>query len=200
MRSVGRRRLVSRAAAALAVSGVALALALAGAGVLTEWAAAGEDGQTPAPQPADTGGPTLPEAGVVHFGETLGGVGLAMSRADVRTVWGSRFGTCRDCENETWYFTYEEFSPEGAGVEFGPDGVQAVFTLWQPDGWRSAGGLRLGTPRDEIPQAYLELERVECAGYEAYVHGRFFARTALYVHEDSLWAYAVLDVAEPVCR
>ena len=136
----------------------------------------------------------------MHFGETLGGVGLGMSRSDVLATWGSSFGVCRDCESDTWYFTYAEFSPEGAGVEFGPDGVRAVFTLWEPEGWRSSGGLALGTPRDEIPQAYLELERIECPGYEAYVHGRSSARTALYLHEDRVWAYAVIDLDEPVCR
>jgi hypothetical protein len=136
----------------------------------------------------------------VRFGEALGGVQLGMSRDEVVATWGSSRGTCRNCEHETWYFTYEDFAPEGAGVEFGDEGVQALFTLWQPDGWHSAGGLRLGTPRDEIPTVYLELTRVECAGYEAYVHERSAAKTALYLHDARLWAYAVLRGDQPVCR
>lgn len=184
----------------------ALGLAVAGAVTLADSASAGEGaadtdtsiaGQQPAGPP---GAGTLPRAGVVHFGESLGGVSLRMSREDVVATWGRQFGVCRSCASETWYFTYREFNPEGAGVEFDAGGATALFTLWQPEGWRSAGGLVLGTALDDIPSAYLELPRIDCGGYEAFVHERSSAKTALYVHDDRLWAYGVMISTEPVCR
>ncbi len=125
---------------------------------------------------------------------------IGMSPAQVESVWGATYGLCRDCSNETRYYTYEPFAPEGGGVEFVDDRVAAAFTLWQPRGWRSAGGLKLGTPRDEIPAVYLDVAPVECAGYEAFVHVRRDARTVLYLYDDVLWAYGLMSRAHPVCR
>ena len=99
------------------------------------------------------------------------------------------------------------FGEELGGVSIGTsraqlvdERVKALYTLWQPLGWRSGGGLRLGTPRDEIPDVYLELSRVECAGYDAYVHERGETKTVLYMHEDTLWAFGLIALAHPVCR
>lgn len=187
MTSHGRRRWVQRAAAVLATA-AAIGLATAGAVALADRAAAGG------------GGASLPREGVVHFGESLGGLSLGSSQEDVRAAWGTSFGVCRSCPGETWYFTYREFSPKGVGVEFGAGRVTALFTLWQPEGWRSAGGLKLGTAFGDIPSAYLELPRIDCGGYEAYVHERSTGKTALYIHDELLWAYGVMAPTEPVCR
>lgn len=144
--------------------------------------------------------PELPVAGVVQFGEDFAGVRVGMTRAGVDSVWGTTFGQCRGCARETRYYTYEPFTPEGAGIEFDDDRVAAVFTLWQPLGWRSAGGLVLGSAREEMPAAYLELVRVECVGYEALVYSRRSAKTVLYVYEDVLWGFALMSESRPVCR
>ena len=147
-----------------------------------------------------TTGAALPVHGVLRFGEELGGVRLGASRAEVLASWGPVFGTCRDCEEETWYFTYEEFMPEGAGVEFSAGQAQALFTLWSPAGWRSAAGLELGMSRHEVPADYLALTRVECSGYEAYVHDRGETTTVIYMYDDILWAFALMRRGERVCR
>jgi len=144
--------------------------------------------------------PGLPTEGLIHFGEQLAGVTLGMSAAEVDTAWGTDYGTCRDCANATRYYTYAPFTSPGAGVEFVAGRVEAAFTLWQPAGWRSKGGLELGTPREKIPDAYLELEVVDCGSYEAFVDVRGDTATALYLHENELWAYGLMTRTHPVCR
>lgn len=144
--------------------------------------------------------PGLPAEGRIHFGEELAGVELGMSVAEVDAAWGTDYGSCRDCSNPTRYYTYAPFTSVGAGVEFVAGRVEAAFTLWQPAGWRSKGGLALGTPREEIPDAYLELEVVDCGGYEALLHVRDDTKTALYMYEDALWAYGLMTTTHPVCR
>jgi hypothetical protein len=144
--------------------------------------------------------PGLPIEGRIHFGEEFAGVKVGMPAAEVDAAWGTDYGSCRDCSNPTRYYTYAPFTSVGAGVEFVAGRVEAAFTLWQPAGWRSKGGLTLGTPREEIPDAYLELEVVDCGGYEVFVHVRDDTKTALYMYEDALWAYGLMTTTRPVCR
>ena len=47
-----------------------------------------------------------PRAGIVVPGKSLGGLSLGATTAQVRSAWGSRFGVCRDCRVQTWYFNY----------------------------------------------------------------------------------------------
>ena len=189
MTEVDRRTLLRAAAGLALLTALALALVLAGG------ASSGA-----APQEPDEPGGELLRAGTVRFGETLGGLAIGMSASDVRARWGDGYGVCRSCANETWYFNYEAFRPEGAGVELVDGRVVALFTLWKPAGWSSAGGLMLGTPREEIPSAYLELTQIDCSGYVALVHERADTKTVLYLHDDELWAYALAARDGRVCR
>ena len=191
-----------RAAVLAAASACFAALALVAFAV--DRARAGESTGAPAEPPAGqadtTGNAGLPTEGRLRFGEDLGGVRLGASRDEVVAAWGAQFGRCRNCDRATWYFTYEEFAPEGVGVEFTDGRVRALFTLWKPVGWRSAGGLELGASRGDIPADYLELRRIECSGYEAYVHQRDDSMTVIYLHDDLLWAFALMGPDQPVCR
>jgi hypothetical protein len=56
--------------------------------------------------------------GVLVPGETLGGVRIGMTKAEVGANWGDRRGVCRECRRTTWYFNYRPFQPQGAGVVF----------------------------------------------------------------------------------
>ena len=82
----------------------------------------------------------LPVQGVVVPGTSLGGVHLGATRAAVRAAWGTTYGRCRGCRDETWYFTYRKFTAQGAGVSFRSGRVVALFTLWAPPGWRTSRG------------------------------------------------------------
>ena len=53
-----------------------------------------------------------------------------MSKAELKAIWGTSFGRCRDCLRETWYFNYRPFTPQGAGVTFKRGRVVQVF---EPD-------------------------------------------------------------------
>src|SRR5437762_2230906 len=92
-----------------------------------------------------------PLHGVLVSGASLGGLRLGESPAAVRSRWGSFYGVCTGCRVQTWYFTYHKLAPQGAAVEFRRGVVDAIFTLWQPAGWRSATGLVLGAPIPTLP-------------------------------------------------
>lgn len=133
-----------------------------------------------------------------HFapGTHLGGVKIGMTKADVTTQWGSRHGVCRECARTTWYFNYRPFEPQGVGVVFERDRVAHVFTVWRPNGWRTARGLTLGAPASEISKTYGPLDRRECgrgmpSPYYALVRPGLRAQTAFYVFRDRLWGFGL---------
>lgn len=121
-----------------------------------------------------------------------------MTRAQVREAWGERHGVCRGCRHTTWYFNQEPFEPEGAGVVFERGRVAHVFTLWQPDGWRTEEGLALGAPAAEIARTYGPLDRRSCLGYYALLDEGGEAQTAYYVFDNELWGFGLtLPEASP---
>jgi hypothetical protein len=138
----------------------------------------------------------LPHQGVLVPGQALGGVRLGDTAAQVRTHLGSGYGVCRGCPRTTWYFTYKQFEQPGLGVEFRGSRVDAVFTIWSPPGWRTAGGLALGAPAKSVPP----LETVKCTGYTAYVARAPDAVTAYYVANRKLWGFGLLSPRAAICR
>jgi hypothetical protein len=134
---------------------------------------------------------TAPERGLFVPGESLGGVRIGMTKAAVVDAWGNRHGVCRSCPHETWYFNYKPFLPEGVGVVFERGRVTHVFTVWQPEGWRTSEGLRIGEPAAEIARTYGPLDRRRCVGYEALVQPGLRAQTAYYVFENEVWGFGL---------
>ena len=108
-----------------------------------------------------------PGAGVLVPGRSLGGIELGATKAQVERQ-GRAYGICRGAR-ETWYFNYYAFQPRGAGVEWRNDTAAAVFTIYQPLGWRTRKGLELGDPARRVTALYGPLEVVGCRGYSAYV-------------------------------
>ncbi len=140
-----------------------------------------------------------PRVGVLVPGERLGGLRIGMTKQDVRRVWGASFGRCRGCKNETWYFNYRPFYPEGAGVAFEGKRVVHVFTLWQPKGWRTAGGLALGAAEAEVTRLHPAAVRQACGRYSALVlYGRR-AQSAFYVYQGELWGFGLLRPGATPC-
>ena len=129
-----------------------------------------------------------PGAGVLVPGRSLGGIELGTTRAAVERSWGRAYGVCTGCDHETWYFNYYAFQPRGAGVEFRGGRVAAVFTVYQPAGWRTNRGLRLGDSETRITSLYGALVRRQCGGYSVLVLPGRDATTAFYVLDDRLWA------------
>jgi hypothetical protein len=140
-----------------------------------------------------------PHEGLFVPGRSLGGVALGMSKAEVKRAWGTRFGRCRDCSSETWYFTYRRFEPQGAGVVFRRGRVTRVFTLWQPAGWRTAAGVRLGVDESAVTNAYGTLARRHCIRYSALVLRGRRAESAFYVFSGELWGFGLTRPGTSPC-
>src|SRR5580765_4735042 len=106
-----------------------------------------------------------PPRGLVVAGESLGGVRLGMTKAQVLRIWGADHGICRNCRAATWYFTYEKFKPQGAAAEFRNGRVSALWTLWQPAGWHTDDGLKIGDAQDRVTVLYGITVPTTCPGY-----------------------------------
>jgi hypothetical protein len=147
-----------------------------------------------------TGAP--PRAGLVVPGKRFGGLELGATRPQVRAAWGSRFGSCRDCDSPTWYFNYRRFYPQGAGVSFRGGRAVAFFTLWAPPGWRTDRGLRIGHDGTRLFILYRLLVRVPCgtSPYFVYTMRTGHALTAFYVRDQKLWGFALSRPDVSPCR
>jgi hypothetical protein len=142
----------------------------------------------------------LPQPGVLVPGKSLGGIRLGATPAQVERAWGRLHGTCRGCSRRTWYFTYARFDRHGAAVEFRKGRVAALWTLWQPSGWRTSSGLALGTPASQITTVYGTLTDVRCGEYHAFTQVRRRAVTAFYVVGETLWGFGLMRRQVPACR
>lgn len=141
-----------------------------------------------------------PGAGVLVPGRSLGGLELGAGKAQVEARWGRAYGVCRSCEHETWYFNLYAFQPRGAGVEYRANRVAAIFTLYQPLGWHTRKGLKLGDPQARVTELYGSLLRRRCAGYDVLVLPGRRATTAFYVLDDRLWAFGLSRPGLGLCR
>jgi hypothetical protein len=143
----------------------------------------------------------LPKQGELVVGRTLGGVRLGMTPAQVRSVWGNRFGICRNCSDRTWYFTYRPFQPQGAAVSFRNGRVNAIWTLWSPEGWRTRNGaLRLGTGESRVTAVLGSLFTTPCGSYSALIRTRGDVSTVYYVFGGKLWGFGLMRAAATPCR
>lgn len=143
--------------------------------------------------------PGLPKAGVLVPGKSLAGLVIGMSKAQVRARWGADFGRCRSCWRETWYFTYRPFQPQGAAVELEHGRVVRLYTLWQPPGWRTSGGLALGAWESALGGSVGDLPRQSCGGYTvALLKGRR-VWTAYYLYAGKLWGFGLTRAGIPPC-
>ena len=133
----------------------------------------------------------LPSHGVLAPGKSLGGIQLGMTGAQVRAEWGTGFGRCRGCAQETWYFNYRRFTPQGAAVRFAKGRVDAVWTLWQPPGWRAADGLRLGASAGQVTARYGALVTITCGSYRALIRTKRHVTTVYYLFGELLWGFGL---------
>lgn len=136
-------------------------------------------------------GAAPPERAVLLPGESLGGLRLGMTKADVVRAWGTRHGVCRGCPRTTWYFNYRPFDPRGAGVVFARGRVVHVFTLWRPDGWRTLDGLVLGAEASRIRATHPVVAERACAGYRALLSRTGRAQSVYYVFRGKLWGFGL---------
>ncbi len=147
--------------------------------------------------PASAG---LPRAGTLVPGRSLGGIRLGETSHAVRATLGHRFGVCTDCARKTWYFTYKRWEAQGLAVEFVHGRVVAVYTLWQPKGWRATNGLRLGATPLQVHDRAGRLRTIACDRYDALVADRPSSRTAYFIYQGSLWGFGLFLANWSPCR
>jgi hypothetical protein len=114
-----------------------------------------------------------------------------MSRKQITALWGTTHGRCRSCSRPTWYFNEKPFVPQGVGATFERGRAVALFTVWQPEGWRTPAGLTLGDASARVTEIYGPLARRGCAGYDALVRPGRRVQTAFYIDGDALWGFGL---------
>lgn len=143
----------------------------------------------------------LPQPGALVPGRSLAGVRIGESSVGVQAALGHRYGVCQGCTVTTWYFNYRPFDEHGLAVELMHGKVYAVYTLWQPPGWRAQGGLQLGAVQAQVTQLAGTLIPVQCTGgYEALVADSRTVRTAYYIVDGKLWGFGLMRALESPCR
>jgi len=140
-----------------------------------------------------------PTGGTFTPGQSLAGVELGMTRAQVLETWGQRHGECRDCRQPTWYFNESPFQPEGMGVVFSSGRVVHAFTVWKPVGWSTPEGLELGQQAGEIGATYGELAEEDCLDYVALVQEDPTATSAFYVYDEQVWGFGLMAPGRSPC-
>lgn len=147
-----------------------------------------------------TAAAALPQPGLLVPGRSLAGVRLGETAAGVRAALGHGYGVCRGCAITTWYFNVRPFDQRGLGVELTRGRVSAVYTVWQPKGWRAPRGLQLGAVEAQLTDLAGALNVITCNGYEAFVREANATQTAYYIVDGKLWGFGLLHARTSPCR
>jgi hypothetical protein len=142
----------------------------------------------------------LPRSGALVPGRSLGGVRLGESPHAVVDALGPFYGSCRDCRDRTWYFTYRPFDRHGLAVEFEHGRVSGVYTLWSPAGWHAPHGVRFGATPLAVHEAVGTLRTIGCHDYDALARDTAHARTVYYVYTGRLWGFGLFRPGAVPCR
>jgi hypothetical protein len=142
----------------------------------------------------------LPQAGTLVPGRSRGAVRLGETAARVRAALGSTYGVCRGCSVTTWYFTYRPFDRHGLAVELVGGRVSGVYTIWEPNRWRTTRGLQLGASEAELQTLAGPLVPIVCSGYDARIRDEADVRTVYYVLRGRLWGFGLLPAHANPCR
>jgi hypothetical protein len=141
----------------------------------------------------------LPARGVLIGGVSLADVQLGDSPRAVELAWGTNHMSCGGCRLRTWLFVYPN-RPAGAAVTFDRGGhAVAVFTIGQPFGWRTAGGLWVGAKLTAAHGA-ASMDRAACAGYEALSRRDGDVVTSIYTRAGSVYGFGLTLPGRPVCQ
>ena len=143
---------------------------------------------------------SLPKAGVLVPGRSLGGIRLGESPSAIRTELGHSYGKCRGCARTTWYFTYQPFTQTGLAVEFDRGRVSGIYTVWRPQGWYAPHSLRFGATPLTVHDRVGTLRTIPCEGYTALVRDTFGARTAYFLYAGRLWGFGLFRRGATPCR
>jgi hypothetical protein len=184
----GRARAGLAGAAAFAMAGAAACVYLLVGGIGGKGVTAAQ--ATPA---------KLPVTGILVNGESLGGLRLGDTKADVRKLWGHRFTVCSTCEPETWFYWYPSRDRGGIGVEFRKGEVTGVYTLGRTVGWRSTDGLKVGGYMSDEEMHEKSVWK-NCSGYSAKLETSHDAVTSVFTVGPVVWGFSLTRPSESVCQ
>ena len=141
----------------------------------------------------------LPRAATFVPGESLAGVRVGMTKAEVLRAWGRRHGVCQECGPTVWYFNYRPFEPQGAGIVFRDGRVFHAFTIWRPRGWRTPAGLKLGAPATAVRSLFRGAFETQCDRYSAFARTEGETRSAVYVFRGKVWGFGLMAADTGPC-
>jgi hypothetical protein len=75
-----------------------------------------------------------------------------------------------------------------------------VCTIWEPSGWSTPGGLRLGAAESDLKTRAGPLVPIVCSGYDARIYDEADVRTVYYVLRGRLWGFGLLPAHANPCR
>src|SRR5262249_43410266 len=140
----------------------------------------------------------LPTRGVLIGGVSLAVVQLGDSPRAVELAWGTNHMSCGNCQLRTWLFIYPN-RPAGAAVAFERGHAVAVFTIGQPYGWRTAGGLWVGARMTAVHHPTV-MDRSDCAGYDALSSRDGDVVTSIYTRAGSVYGFGLSLAGRPACQ
>ena len=143
---------------------------------------------------------SLPRAGVLVPGLSLGGIRLGESPRAVRGALGTVYGVCHGCPRRTWYLTYAPGDKHGLAVEFTGGKVSGLYTLWRPAGWHASHKLGFGSSALAVHRRTGASRTLVCRGYEALVGDSARASTAYYLVNSRLWGFGLFRRGASPCR
>ena len=142
----------------------------------------------------------VPSRAVLVQGESLGGLRLGSTPAQVRSLWGTDYQLCDGCPTPTWFYWVRD-TTVGAGVKFNRSGrVVAVFTLGSPFGWKTREGLPVGAGLDRAVDIYDWKGFHVCRGYAAMSTTGSDVVTSIYIHGEIVYGFALTALGEAVCQ
>jgi hypothetical protein len=146
----------------------------------------------------------LPAKGVFVPNESLAGIHLGDSPAQVRAAVGTRYTVCRGCARPSWFYLEPagfKGAESGLGVTFRDGRVVAVYTLGMPRGWHSTTGVEVGDDQSRLSRLYgRSLKLTECIGFMAHSTRRPGSVTTYFTQESFVTGFALTVPSETVCR
>jgi hypothetical protein len=149
----------------------------------------------------------LPTIGIFKPGQTLAGVGLGYTPAQVTAHLGKNYSICTTklatvlCKEPVWLFEYARGEPLGVGVKFHNGKVSAVFTLGAIQGWKTIDGLKVYDPVSNIYTIYPAATIYsKCIGFEAFSMKSGTVTSSFYQASGVIYGFALTAPSESPCQ
>ncbi len=149
----------------------------------------------------------LPTRGIFKVGQTLAGVGIGFTQAQVTKALGTNYTLCTPassaslCKEPVLFFEYTRGEPLGVGVKLHNGKVTAVFTLGAILGWKTSEGLKIYDPVSNIYSLYPAATIYsKCIGFEAFSFKTGKVTNSFYQSSGVIYGFALTAPGENICQ